>query len=113
MWRPYGTVVGYEGEVCLLMENGTYQRQPDARSPAVVVSETWFGPGPSEFRVASLPGVDNAVQTPSNEPSAIRFHAYTAALPKLNPHRAFQVHEAKLGRPSCRDRESQNAEILG
>lgn len=75
MWRPYGTVVGYEGEVCLLMENGTYQRKPDAQSPVVVTAETWFGPGPAEFRVASLHGFEVAVQVPSEEDGAVRFMA--------------------------------------
>ncbi len=75
MWRPYGTVVGYEGEVCLLMENGTYQRQPETRSPAVVVAETWFGPGPAEFRVAALHEFEVTVQVPSEERGVVRFLA--------------------------------------
>lgn len=75
MWRPYGTVVGYEGEVCLLMENGTYQRQPDARSPSTVINETWFGPGPAEFRVASLHAFEIAVQVPSEARGVVRFLA--------------------------------------
>lgn len=75
MWRPYGTVVGYESEVSLLMENGTYQRQPDARSPSTVVAETWFGLGPAEFRVASLHEFEVAVLMPSEEHRVVRFIA--------------------------------------
>jgi hypothetical protein len=75
MWRPYGTVVGYEGEVCLLMENGTYQQQPDVRSPSTVVAETWFGPGPADFRVASLHTFEADVTAPSADSGLVRFVA--------------------------------------
>jgi hypothetical protein len=75
MWRPYGTVVGYEGEVCLLREIGTYQRQTEARSPAAVAAETWFGPGPAEFRVASLHRFGVEERVPSDEQGVVRFMA--------------------------------------
>lgn len=75
MWRPYGTVVGYEGEVCLVAENGDYQRKIEGQSPTIVVAETWFGPGPAEFRVASLHEFDVMVQAPSEGREVVRFNA--------------------------------------
>lgn len=54
MWRPYGTVMGYDGDSQLISESGDYQVVADEQSPKTVVVETYFGPGAAEFRVASL-----------------------------------------------------------
>lgn len=75
MWRPYGTVVGYQGEVRLIKENGDFQRCRDERSPITVIAETHFGAGAAEFRVASLHDFDVDVQMPSEEHGVVRFTA--------------------------------------
>lgn len=73
MWRPYGTVIGLQNEVCLLSESGDYQRLRDTRSSWTVVAETYFGPGPAEFRIASLHDFDMLASSPSREKSCVRF----------------------------------------
>jgi hypothetical protein len=40
-----------------------------------VVAETWFGPGPAEFRVAALHEFEVTVQVPSEERGVVRFLA--------------------------------------
>lgn len=75
MWRPYGTVIGYHHEVCLISESGDYQKLSDERSNETVVAETFFGPGPAEFRIASLHDFRVEVTTPSEEEGAVRFVA--------------------------------------
>ena len=75
MWRPYGTVIGYRQEVCLISESGDFQKRPDERSSGAVVAETYFGQGPADFRIASLHDFDCSVQAPSSEPAAVRFLA--------------------------------------
>lgn len=75
MWRPYGTVIGYRHEVCLISESGDFQRQPDQRSSRTVVAETYFGQGPADFCLASLHGFEISVEAPSSEPASVRFLA--------------------------------------
>ena len=73
MWRPYGSVIGYRHEVRLVSESGDYQRRADERSNEAVIVETYFGPGPAQFRVASFHAFDLTVETPSREKKAIHF----------------------------------------
>lgn len=76
MWRPYGTVIGLNGEVCLISENGDYERITDERSPETVVVETHFGPGSAEFSVASVHTFEITKQdAPSAEKIAVRFRS--------------------------------------
>ena len=74
-WRPYGTVIGYDGEVLLFSDRADRQWMSDSRSPAMVVAETYFGAGSAEFRVASLHGFTLDVIAPSREDGALRFLA--------------------------------------
>lgn len=75
MWRPYGTVIGYQKEVCLISESGDYQKISDDRSNEMVVAETYFGSGAAEFRIASLHNFSIRLEAPSQEKSAVRFQA--------------------------------------
>ena len=73
MWRPYGTVMAYHNEVCLISESGDFQKVSDVRSSRVVAAETYFGIGDSEFRVASLHPFELQVNAPSQEETCVRF----------------------------------------
>ena len=75
MWRPYGTVIGYRRQICLISESGDFQRVSDERSNEIVVTETYFGAGPAEFRVASLHDFDIRVDAPSQMKAPVRFVA--------------------------------------
>lgn len=73
MWRPYGTVIGMQNKVRLISENGDYQELADERSSSEVVAETYFGPGPAEFRIAALHAFAASVEVPVVDPKSVRF----------------------------------------
>lgn len=73
MWRPFGTVVGFESEMMLLSEGGSYQ-SIERESPETVV-ETYFGPGPAEFRIVSLHEFQLTLEVPSTGRRCVRFTA--------------------------------------
>lgn len=75
MWRPYGTVIGYQDSVSLVSENGDYQSLSDERSNKLIVAETHFGPGSAEFRIAALHDFCVQINVPSEERVAVRFVA--------------------------------------
>ena len=73
IWRPYGTVVAYRDEVRLISESGDYQSIERSDESGLVVVETYFGPGPAEFRVASLHGFTVRLEVPSTQQGCLRF----------------------------------------
>lgn len=75
MWRPYGTVVGVRDSVQLLSESGDFQHISDSACPARVSFETYFGPGPAEFRIASLHPFQLSILSSSDGSRCVRFHA--------------------------------------
>jgi hypothetical protein len=75
LWRPYGVVIGFDSNVILVAESGYQQKIFDHRSKLCVVVETFFGPGPASFRVASMNNFDLDIQTPSTEHLCVRFVA--------------------------------------
>jgi hypothetical protein len=75
MWRPYGTVVGVRRHVQLLSESGDFQRVTDSRSPDRVSFDTYFGPGPADFRIASIHPFRLNIVCPSSAEGCVRFSA--------------------------------------
>lgn len=75
MWRPYGSVMRIGQEVVLVSESGDLQEQTLGEAASPIAVETHFGPGPAEFRVASLHEFDLEVMAPSHEPCCLRFSA--------------------------------------
>lgn len=73
MWRPYGAVIGFETEIVLISEAGSYQVAERVGRPVAV--ETYFGLGPAEFRVVSLHEFDLTVESPSAQRGCVRFLA--------------------------------------
>jgi hypothetical protein len=73
MWRPYGTVIAYGSEIVRITESGGYQGATRTGPPVRV--ETYFGPGPVEFRVASLHDFELALEVPSTGRPCVRFDA--------------------------------------
>lgn len=73
MWRPYGVVIGFAAEVVLISEAGSYQVAERGDRP--VTAETYFGPGPAEFRVTSLHPFDLTPEIPSAQQNCVRFIA--------------------------------------
>jgi hypothetical protein len=62
LWRPYGSIISRQGEGILVHENGDIQRTPlPARSRHQLSFQTYFGPSPVEFRLASLHAFDGRV----------------------------------------------------
>lgn len=53
-WLEYGFVRTYQTSAKLLHINGHTDQMPVAKSTDPMPIETWFGPGPAQFRVASL-----------------------------------------------------------
>ena len=55
LWRPYGSVVSRQDEAILVHENGDVQQMTfPARSRHKLSFQTYFGPSPVQFRVASF-----------------------------------------------------------
>lgn len=73
MWRPFGTVIGFETEIVLLSESGIYQRIE--RDGPQVVFESYFGPGQAEFRIASIHAFSLTLEVPSTGRHCVRFSA--------------------------------------
>jgi len=75
MWRPYGSVMRIGQRVVLVSESGDLQEQALGETAATIAVETHFGPGPAEFRVASLHAFELEVVAPSHEAFCLRFSA--------------------------------------
>lgn len=73
MWRPFGTVIAYEQEVVLITESGGFQTSQRHGEPVVV--ESYFGPGPAEFRISSLHEFRHNLEVPSTGRPCVRFSA--------------------------------------
>ncbi|MEL6511749.1 MAG: hypothetical protein AAFQ32_18250 [Pseudomonadota bacterium] len=75
MWRPYGTLLGVDGLIQLISESGDYQKASFLDSPRVIHFETYFGPGPVEFRICSLHRFNLRISAPSSLKNTVRFVA--------------------------------------
>jgi len=74
LWRPYGFVRQRGGRVIALAEMGFVDEQTSAPDGPINV-ETFFGPGPAWFRIASLHPFEAVVTAPSAASAALRFPA--------------------------------------
>lgn len=74
LWRPYGIVRQRGREAICLAEMGHIQKC-ELDDPDRVDVETFFGPGPAEFRVAALHQFEAEVVVPSQGTGALRFPA--------------------------------------
>lgn len=72
-WRPYGAIIRRAGRDTLIHENGNYFTRGVKSKDAPVVFETFFGPEPVVFRVASLHGFEAEVEFPSMQTDVLRF----------------------------------------
>lgn len=75
LWRPYGSVLRLGRRVMLVSESGDLQERVFDDPVSTIAVETHFGPGPAEFRVASLHKFDLEVVVPSVEKCCLRFSA--------------------------------------
>lgn len=73
IWRPYGTVIVCRDTARLISESGDYQRITQDEEMNRVVVETYFGPGPAEFRIASLHDFAIRLEVPSKQQGCLRF----------------------------------------
>lgn len=74
LWRPYGIVRRRGNQVIAVAEMGWRDmRSPDPEG--VIDAETFFGPGPASFRIASLHAFDAEIIAPSQAVAAVRFPA--------------------------------------
>jgi hypothetical protein len=74
LWRPYGIVRQRGGRNVALAEMGFADEQASALGSPIDV-ETFFGPGPASFRIASLHPFEAVVTAPSTASTALRFPA--------------------------------------
>jgi len=75
LWRPYGVVIHYRECTRLISQNGAYQEVHHPTVTQEFLVETYLGPGPAEFQIASLHGFDASLTIPSNNSLAVRFPA--------------------------------------
>lgn len=73
MWRPYGTIIGYSDEACLVSESGDFQQLTTVRANHCLAIETYFGAGPAEFKVAALHDFDLSIDVATGGPTHLRF----------------------------------------
>jgi hypothetical protein len=72
MWRPYGSIIRREASLMIVSESGGMIERantPDGR----IEFETFYGPGPADFRLASIHPFDLEVAVPSGANDALRF----------------------------------------
>ena len=75
MWRPYGTVLGYDDKALLISESGDFQSLQTAGANRRIAVDTYFGAGEAEFRVASLHDFRLLLAPASDDGDRLRFHA--------------------------------------
>lgn len=80
LWRPYGIVRKRGLETICLGHNGDMMEQPDGQPTMVKIDEsgildveTFFGPGPSDFKVACLHPFTLELIVPSQAKVCLRF----------------------------------------
>ena len=74
LWRPYGTVVTCSDEAVLIHENGDLQREVvPQRNGHAFRFHTYFGPSPSQFRLASLHAFNGQVEPAPDPAVSLRF----------------------------------------
>jgi hypothetical protein len=74
LWRPFGCVIHYNTKAILISENGEVKSMNCAPADQLIV-QTFFGPGPAEFKVASLHEFKLTVTAPAEEERLLQFSA--------------------------------------
>jgi hypothetical protein len=72
MWRPFGSIIRREASLTIASESGGLIERAIAPDGRIDV-ETFYGPGPAEFRIASLHAFDVEIVVPSPAKDALRF----------------------------------------
>lgn len=72
-WLQYGFVVRHRGDVALMHIHGHIDGCATSSEEAPTLVETWFGPGPAIFRVASRHPFSLAVRDAGSDESRVRF----------------------------------------
>lgn len=74
MWRPYGSIIRINNQTRLLSESGDFQEKLDQEDFRLVRAETYFGPSPVEFKLASLHSFAMPdIEAPSTAVGVVRF----------------------------------------
>lgn len=73
MWRPYGSVITRNDMRILIHENGNMQHEAVSAQAPGLRFQTFFGPSPIEFRLASLEPFDIALHYPDDQEGLLRF----------------------------------------
>lgn len=73
LWRPYGSIVHRLGRNLLFHENG-YRQEQEWPSFGIIRFETYYGPSPLHFRLASVhPFKVSKIEVPSRLSQPLRF----------------------------------------
>lgn len=73
LWRPYGVIIAYRDRVRLIAESGNWQEATCDGFRDCAIVETFFGPRPTLFRVASLHAFTTQIEAPSTAQNVVRF----------------------------------------
>jgi hypothetical protein len=69
MWRPYGAVIRRGGTISLISESGHFAQKPGQ----TFSFDTYFGPGPAQFKLASLHDFSFRIDVPTRTMNPLRF----------------------------------------
>lgn len=73
LWRPYGVIIALGDQVRLIAESGNWQEATSDEFRQTAVVETFFGPRPTLFRIASIHDFTYEVEPPSAHEGVVRF----------------------------------------
>ncbi len=75
MWRPYGSIIRINNVTKLISESGDFQEIRDNGDSRRVRAETFYGPSPVKFKLASLHKFKLLErEVPSTATGVVRFH---------------------------------------
>ena len=73
LWRPYGVIIGIGDRVRLIAESGNWQEASSAEFRQTAIVETFFGPRPTLFRIASIHDFTYEIEAPTSAEGVVRF----------------------------------------
>lgn len=73
LWRPYGVIIATRNRVRLIAESGNWQEATSDEFQKTAVVETFFGPRPTLFRVASIHDFIIQVEAPTKVNGVVKF----------------------------------------
>ena len=73
LWRPYGVIIAVGDRVRLIAESGIWQEATADAFRQTAIVETFFGPRPTLFRIASIHEFTLDIDAPTSAEGVVRF----------------------------------------